>query len=144
MLNAFFFVLWQKSFKMKLAQYLALFTVVAGSFLPLVHIPIIGNWNYYKIDSNLAFLVWGFCVIALIGIIFDKLKIVRVVAVILLLLFVFTIVAVKFKSLNYFSFLPFKSWQESFAGIVKLSWAWILEFAGAILLLILNKQKIKN
>lgn len=129
---------------MKLAQYLALFTVVAGSFLPLVHIPIIGNWNYYKIDSNLAFLVWGFCVIALIGIIFDKLKIVRVVAVILLLLFVFTIVAVKFKSLNYFSFLPFKSWQESFAGIVKLSWAWILEFAGAILLLILNKQKIKN
>ena len=129
---------------MKIAQYLALFLVVAGSFLPLVHIPIIGNWNYYKIDSNLAFLVWGFCVIALIGIIFDKLKIVKVVTVILLLLFVFTIIAVKFKSLNYFSFLPFKSWQESFAGIVKLSWGWILEFAGAILLLILNKQKIKN
>ena len=129
---------------MKIAQYLALFLLVSGSFLPLVHIPIIGNWNYYKIDSSLAFLVWGFSVIALFGIIFDKLKIIKIAAVILLLIFVFTIVAIKFKSLNYFSFLPFKSWQESFAGIVKLSWGWILEFAGAILLLILNKQKNIN
>jgi predicted membrane channel-forming protein YqfA (hemolysin III family) len=140
----FFLYFGKRVLKMKIAQYLALFLLVAGSFLPLVHIPFIGNWNYYKIDSHLAFLVWGFSVIALIGIIFDKLKIVRVTAIILLLLFIFTLTAVKFKSLNYFSFLPFKSWQESFAGIVKLSWGWILEFAGAILLLILKKQKIKN
>ena len=129
---------------MKIAQFLALLLVVAGSFLPLVHIPIIGNWNYYKIDSTLAFLVWGFCSIAFLGVIFGKINLVRATAVILLLIFVFTIVAVKFKSLNYFSFLPFKSWQESFAGIVRLSWAWILEFAGTALLLLLKQQKIKK
>ncbi|MBC7556116.1 MAG: hypothetical protein H7195_04060 [Chryseobacterium sp.] len=129
---------------MKITQFLALLLVVAGSFLPLVHIPIIGNWNYYKIDSTLAFLVWGFCSIAFLGVIFGKINLVRATAVILLLIFVFTIVAVKFKSLNYFSFLPFKSWQESFAGIVRLSWAWILEFAGTALLLLLKQVKIKK
>lgn len=137
----FFLYIGKTVFKMKITQYFALFLVIAGSFLPLVHIPIIGNWNYFKIDSSLAFLVWGFSLIALIGIIFDKLKIVKTTATILLLIFVFTIFAIKFKSLNYFSFLPFKSWQESFAGIVKLSWAWILEFSGAFLLLTLKNNK---
>jgi hypothetical protein len=61
----------------------------------------------------------------------------------LIILFAFTILAVKFKSLDYFSFLPFKSWQESFAGIVKLSWGWFIEFSGAILLLFIKKNKIK-
>lgn len=126
---------------MKISQFVALFLVVAGSFLPLVHIPIIGNWNYFKIDSNLAYSVWGFSAIAFLGIVFDKINLVRVAAIILLILFAFTIVAVKFKSLDYFSFLPFKSWQESFAGIVKLSWGWFLEFSGAILLLILKNKK---
>ena len=140
----FFLYFGKRDYEMKIAQFLALLLVMAGSFLPLVHIPIIGNWNYYKIDSTLAFLVWGFCSIAFLGVIFGKINLVRATAVILLLIFVFTIVAVKFKSLNYFSFLLFKFWQESFSGIVRLSWAWILEFAGAVLLLLLKQQKIKK
>lgn len=127
---------------MKISQLISLFLIVAGSFLPLVHIPIIGNWNYYKVDANLAYMVWGFSALAFVGIILDKVKLVRISAIILLLLFSFTIVAIKFKSLDYFSFLPFKSWQESFAGIVKLSWGWILEFSGAILLLFIKKNKV--
>ncbi len=133
----------ERDFKMKISQFIALFLVVAGSFLPLVHIPIIGNWNYFKIDSNIAYSVWGFSLLAFLGIVFDKINLVRVAAIILLVLFVFTIIAIKFKSLDYFSFLPFKSWQESFAGIVKLSWGWFLEFAGAILLLVLKERKLK-
>ena len=129
---------------MKVSQLISLFLIVAGSFLPLVHIPIIGNWNYYKVDANLAYMVWGFCALAFLGIVFNKIKLVRVSAIVLLLLFLFTIVAIKFKSLDYFSFLPFKSWQESFAGIVKLSWGWFLEFSGAILLLFIKKSKIIN
>lgn len=127
---------------MKISQIISLFLIVAGSFLPLVHIPIIGNWNYYKIDPNLAYIVWGLCTLAFLGIFLNKLKLVRISAFILILLFTFTIVAVKFKSLDYFSFLPFKSWQESFAGIVKLSWGWFLEFSGAILLLFIKKNNI--
>jgi hypothetical protein len=107
---------------MKIIQYIYLFIIVAGSLLPLVHIPIIGNWTYYKVDSNLAYLVWGFSAIAFLGIILDKTKLVRITAFAILVLFIFTILAIKLKSLDYFSFLPFKSWQESFAGIVKLSW----------------------
>lgn len=134
----------ERDFFMKIAQFVSLFLVVAGSFLPLVHIPIIGNWNYFKIDSNLAYCVWGFCGIAFLGIVLDKINLVSVAAVLLLILFTFTIVAVKFKSLEYFSFLPFKSWQESFAGIVTLSWGWFLEFSGAILLLVLKIKKINK
>ena len=125
---------------MKVSQLISLFLIVAGSFLPLVHIPIIGNWNYYKVDPYLAYLVWGFSAIVFLGIIFNKIKVVRLAAIVLLILFAFTIVAIKFKSLDYFSFLPFKSWQQSFAGIVKLSWGWFLEFAGAILLLFIKKN----
>ena len=128
---------------MKITQLISLFLVVIGSFLPLVHIPIIGNWNYYKIDMNLAYMVWGFSALAFLGIILNKTKLVRFSAIILIILFAFTILAVKFKSLDYFSFLPFKSWQESFAGIVKLSWGWFIEFSGAILLLFIKKNKIK-
>ena len=129
---------------MKVSQLISLFLIVAGSFLPLVHIPIIGNWNYYKVDVNLAYMVWGFSAVAFLGIIFNKIKVVQIAAIILLILFSFTIVAIKFKSLNYFSFLPFKSWQQSFAGIVKLSWGWLLEFAGAILLLFIKKKNIQS
>ena len=39
---------------MKNLQLIGLFLVVAGSFLPLVRIPIIGNWNYWKVDNTLA------------------------------------------------------------------------------------------
>ncbi len=129
---------------MKVSQLISLILIVAGSFLPLVHIPIIGNWNYYKVDVNLAYMVWGFSAVALLGIIFNKIKVVQIAAIILLILFSFSIVAIKFKSLDYFSFLPFKSWQQSFAGIVKLSWGWILEFAGAILLLFIKKKNIQS
>lgn len=126
---------------MRNIQLLGLILVLAGSFLPLVHLPLIGNWNYWKVDHNLAIICWIFCGFTLIGILSSKQKLVRWSAVILLLLFIFTIVAVKFKSLDYFSFLPFKSWQESVAGIVKLSWGWIFEFSGAILLLLAKKNQ---
>lgn len=126
---------------MRNIQLLGLISVVAGSFLPLVKLPLIGNWNYWKVDHNLAIFCWFLCALALAGILMNKQKLVKISGLILLSLFIFTIVAIKFKSLDYFSFLPFKSWQESFAGIVKLSWGWILEFTGAILLILAKKNQ---
>ena len=125
---------------MKNIQLLGLILVVAGSFLPLVHIPIIGNWNYWKLDQNLAIICWVLSLIALFGIIKEQQKITKISAVLLILLFIFTLIAIKFKSLDYFSFLPFKSWQETVSGIVKLKWGWFLEFAGAALILFSNKK----
>ena len=127
---------------MKNIQLLGLLLVVAGSFLPLVHVPIVGNWNYWKLDHYLAAACWIFSAGALFGIVNNSGKMARIFAILLILLFAFTLFAVKMQSLEYFSFMPFKSWQEKLAGIVKLRWGWIVEFVGAfIILLAKNKNK---
>lgn len=126
---------------MKNIQIIGLILVIAGSFLPLVHIPIIGNWNYFDVDHNLAIFCWVFSAFALLGIFGNKKKLVQFSAVLLILLFIFTIVAIKFKSMDYFSFLPFKNWQEVAAGSVKLSWGWLFEFLGAVIMLLAKDNK---
>ncbi|REC50035.1 hypothetical protein [Chryseobacterium pennipullorum] len=129
---------------MKNIQLLGLLLVVAGSFLPLVHVPVIGNWNYWKLDHYLAIACWIFSACAVFGVVNNSPKIVRVFGVLLIILFVFTLAAVKMQSLQYFSFLPFKSWRESLAGVVKLRWGWIVEFIGALLMIFAVKSKKIN
>lgn len=127
---------------MKNIQLLGLLLVVAGSFLPLVHVPIIGNWNYWKLDHYLAITCWILSACAAFGLVNGSVKVVRTFGIFLILLFAFTLVAVKMQSLEYFSFLPFKSWRETFAGVVKLKWGWAVEFLGAILMILTgNKNK---
>jgi hypothetical protein len=125
---------------MKNIQLLGLLLVVAGSFMPLVHVPIIGNWNYWKLDHYLASACWIFSACALFGIVNSRPKMVRIFGVFLILLFIFSLAAVKMQSLDYFSFIPFKSWRETFAGVVKLKWGWAVEFLGAFLLLIPKRK----
>ena len=129
---------------MKNLQLIGLFLVVAGSFLPLVHIPIVGNWNYWKVDHTLAVILWGFSLLTLIFTLINKTKLVRIMAFLMISLFVFTIVAVKLKSLDYFSFLPFRSLQSTFSGIVKLYWGWLIEFLGAVVILIASGKNINT
>jgi hypothetical protein len=140
----FFIYIGEQELRMKNLQLIGLFLVVAGSFLPLVHIPIVGNWNYWKVDNTLAMAVWGFSLLTLVFILIDKSKFVKIMAFLMILLFVFTIVAINLKSLDYFSFLPFKSWQSTFAGIVKLSWGWFIEFLGVALILIASRKNINT
>ncbi|UZT98541.1 hypothetical protein ODZ84_02930 [Chryseobacterium fluminis] len=129
---------------MKNIQLLALIVVVVGSFLPLVHVPVIGNWDYWKLDHSLAIICWILSAIALLGIVNNKSKIVRASGIALVLFFIFTLAAVKMQSLQYFSFLPFKSWQETFAGVVKLKWGWIVEFLGAFVLIFVKNNNKKT
>jgi hypothetical protein len=130
---------------MKNIQLLGLLLVVVGSFLPLVHVPIVGNWNYWKLDHYLAVTCWVLSAFALFGIVNSRVKVVRIFAILLVLWFILTLAAVKFQSLQYFSFLPFKSWQETFAGVVKLRWGWIVEFLGAFIMIFSkNSNKINN
>jgi hypothetical protein len=39
--------------------------------------------------------------------------------------------------------MPFKSWQDKLAGIVKLKWGWILEFLGAFIIILVKNNKVK-
>ncbi|SFZ89906.1 hypothetical protein SAMN05216324_101122 [Chryseobacterium limigenitum] len=128
---------------MKNIQLLGLLLVVVGSFLPLVHVPVIGNWNYWKLDHFLAIACWILSACALFGIVNNSAKIVRSFAVLLIVLFILSLIAVKVQSLDYFSFLPFKSWRETFAGVVKLKWGWAIEFLGAFLMIFAKNNKVK-
>lgn len=109
--------------------------VVAGSFLPLVHVPVIGNWNYWKIDHYLAVTCWVLSAGALFGIVNNSGKMTKIFGILLILLFLFTLFAVKVQAAEYFSFMPFKSWQNKLAGIVKIKWGWIVEFLGAFIII---------
>lgn len=126
---------------MKNIQLLGLILVVAGSFLPLVHIPVIGNWNYWKLDHFLAVTCWVLSAGSLFGIVNNSTKTAKIFAILLVILFLFTLFAVKFQASEYFSFMPFKSWQDKLAGIVKLRWGWIIEFLGALIIIFASRKK---
>lgn len=139
-----FFLYFGTLVNMKNIQLLGLLLVVIGSFLPLVHVPIIGNWNYWKLDHYLAIACWIFAACAVFGVVNNSAKIVRFFGILLIVLFAFTLVAVKMQSLEYFSFLPFKSWRETFAGVVKLKWGWAVEFLGAFMMILAGNSKKVN
>ncbi|WP_089860304.1 hypothetical protein [Chryseobacterium taeanense] len=126
---------------MKNIQLLGLILVVAGSFFPLVHVPVIGNWNYWKLDHFLAIACWILAAGSLFGIANNKVAVTKIFAILLIVLFVFTLFAVKLQASEYFSFMPFKSWQDKLAGIVKLKWGWIIEFLGAFIILFARNRK---
>lgn len=126
---------------MKNLQLLGLLLVVVGSFLPLVHVPIIGNWNYWQLDHYLAIFCWIFCACTLFGIVNNRAKLVNTFAVFLLILFVFSLFAIKYQASSYFSFLPFKSWTKALAGTVKLQWGWFAEFLGALIMLFVKSKR---
>lgn len=127
---------------MKNIQIIGLILVVVGSFLPLVHIPIIGNWDYWHVDNRMAIIVWIFSILALIGIAKNKQALVKSAAVALILIFVLTLVAIKYQSISYFNFLLVDSLKELAAGIVKLKYGWFVEFIGAFILLFSKTKKI--
>ncbi len=136
--SVFFFVIC--SLKMRNIQLLGVLLVIVGSFLPLVHIPIIGNWNYWQLDSRITMLSWVLWALALAGIAINNQKLIKGCGILLILLFIFTLIAIKFKSLDYFNFLVFDSFKELAAGIVKLKWGWFFEFGGALLMLFSKKS----
>ena len=128
---------------MKNIQLVGLILVIIGSFLPLVHVPVVGNWNYWDLNYYLAIACWILSACAVFGIVNNNIRIGRIFGILLLILFCFTLFAIKFQSKEYFGFLPFKSWQETLAGVVKLKWGWVAEFLGAFLM-VLVKDNTKN
>ncbi|MBP1617702.1 MAG: uncharacterized protein H6Q14_1529 [Bacteroidetes bacterium] len=121
-------------------KWLGCITVVAGSFLPLVHVPILGNWNYWSLDNRLAIICWTLSGLAVLGIVLNKNLLLKVASIALILFFAFTIVAVKSKAMDSFGFVFVKSLQKTLAGVVKLRWGWFVEFAGALILLLAPKK----
>lgn len=125
---------------MRNIQFVGLLMVIVGSFLPLVHIPIIGNWDLWHLDNRLAMFCYLIFALILAAFATKKKNWVKILGILLLFLFIFTIISVRYQALDFFSFLPFKSWKNGAVDLVKLKWGWILEFAG-VLLIIIPKHK---
>lgn len=125
---------------------LGVILVITGGMCPMLRIPVIGNWNYWSIDTILASVVYTFSAIALIAAITQKQGLLRFCGWILLLVLLFTLAAVYFKVNNYFSFIPMKKLAAAASRMIRFRWlGWGLMFGGVFLIIMFSgRKKIKN
>jgi hypothetical protein len=130
---------------MKSLNYLGLLgslLIIAGGLSPMLHIPIMGNWNYYDIDVALASIVMTLAVLGVIASVINKPGLLRFTGWASLFMILFTLAAVYFKVNDYFSFIPLKKLAAAASRLVHYRWTgWILLFLGAILSIIGARRK---
>jgi len=115
--------------------------IIAGGFSPMLHLPIIGNWNYWDIEVVLASLVYVFAALGILASINGKPGLLRFSGWAALVVVLFTLVAVHFKVNDSFSFIPFKKLASAAAGLVKYRWTgWILLIIGSVLMVVGGKR----
>ena len=113
-----------------------------GGLCPLVHLPIIGNWNYFDIDMRLAVAFYVLVVLGLIASFSGKTALIRAIGWASLVLIGITLAGVYFKSHDYFSFIHFKKLVNFAAGIVKYKWGWFVILVGSLLLVTVRNNKV--
>lgn len=120
--------------------------VIAGGLSPMLHIPIIGNWNYWDLDTVLAAIIYTLATLALIASASNKRGLLRFCGWSILLVLGFTFVAVYFKVDNYFSFIPFKKLAAAASRVIHYRWTgWALIASGGLIMILFSgKKKNKN
>ncbi|MGX5689204.1 hypothetical protein [Arcticibacter tournemirensis] len=130
---------------MKIKNYLGLcgaLLIIGGGLSPMVHLPIIGNWNYWDLHSGIASIVYVLAALAIIAAFTGKSGLLKFCGWAELLLILLTLVAVHFKVNDSFSFIPFKKLARAAAGIVHYRWSgWILLLVGAVVMIIAGRRK---
>ncbi|MFD2163939.1 hypothetical protein ACFSJU_16135 [Paradesertivirga mongoliensis] len=125
---------------MKSLNYLGLLgslLIIAGGLSPMLHIPIIGEWNYYDIDVALASIVMTLAVLGLIASLINKPGLLRFAGWASLIVVLFTLAAVYFKVNDAFSFIPFKKLAAAAVRVVHYRWTgWMLLILGSVLSII--------
>lgn len=120
---------------------LGVLLVIVGGMCPMLRVPILGNWNYWEIDTVLATIVYTLCAIALLASVTRKQGLLRWCGWSLLLMLVFTLTAVYFKANDYFSFIPMKKLAAAAARMIKFQWlGWGLMFAGAFIVIVFSRK----
>jgi hypothetical protein len=117
--------------------------LAAGGMCPLLHLPIIGNWNYFDIDVTLASAFYLVVLSALVASFLNKAKLIRICGWLGLALVLITLAGVYFKSHDYFSFIHFKKAINFAAGVVKYKWGWFVILAGALVLITVRGNSVK-
>jgi hypothetical protein len=119
--------------------------VIAGGFSPMLHLPIIGNWNYWNLDTVLASIIYTLATLSLIASAGNKRGLLRFCGWTILFVLTFTFVAVYFKVNNYFSFIPLKKLAAAASRLIHYRWlGWALISSGALFMIIFSgKNKTK-
>jgi hypothetical protein len=116
--------------------FLGAILVITGVFSPMLRVPIVGNWNYFDIDTTLASLVSIAAVLGFFAALFKRAAVQRICGWAVLVIVLFTLVAVHFKVNDSFSFIPLKKLASAAAGLIKYKWSgWIVQLIGAALLI---------
>lgn len=116
--------------------------MAAGGLCPLIHVPIIGNWNYFGVDTTLAIIFYVIVVLALWASIKGWTRFVRFTGWTAIVFVILTLMAVWFKSHDYFSFIHFKKLINLASGVVKYKWGWFVILFGALALITVKKDKV--
>lgn len=127
--------------KQKLLAILGMILIFAGCFTPMVHIPIVGNWNYWDLHTGLASAAWMFAVLALLSGLRGKSKNLFMFGVFELCVIILTFVGLKLKVSDSFSFIKFQKLANMAAGLVKVVWwpSWICLLLGAVMFMLAGK-----
>lgn len=129
---------------MTIKSYFGLFGVLlvaAGGISPMLHLPIVGNWNYWDMDTTLAAIVYFFVIAGLIASIVGQHGLLRFSGVMILLILALTLVGTYFKIQDYFSFIPMKKLASKLSGIVHYRWTgWAMIFAGSLIMILAGKK----
>lgn len=116
---------------------LGVLLVIVGGMCPMLKVPVMGNWNYWDIDTVLASIVYTLSVIALLAAVTKKQGLLRMCGWFLLLMLIFTLTAVYFKANDYFSFIPLKKLAAAATRMIKFQLiGWALMFGGALLIIL--------
>ncbi len=116
--------------------------VITGGLMPMLRLPIIGNWNYWDLEPVLASIVYLLSGLALYASVSGKLRLLKFSGWAIFVVVVFTLLAVYFKINDSFSFIPFKKLATVAVSLVKYRWTgWSLLIAGPIFIIIGAKRK---
>jgi hypothetical protein len=118
--------------------------MAVGGMSPLVHVPVVGNWNYFDLDQRLAIIFYVLVVIGLFGAFTRRGLLIRFAGWGAIVLVLITLLGVYLKAHDSFSFLRFDKLVNLAAGLVKYKWGWYIILAGALMLITVRKPKILN
>lgn len=116
--------------------------MAVGGMCPLVHVPIMGNWNYFDLDQTLAITFYVLVVVGLIGAFATRAGLVKFAGWAGIAVVAITLAGVYFKAHDSFGFLHFKKVVNFAAGLVKYKWGWFVILAGAFILITVRRPKV--
>ncbi len=116
--------------------------LAAGGLCPLMHIPVVGNWNYFDIDIRLAVAFYVLVVLALVSSLANKTGLIKFAGWATIVLALITLLGIYFKAHDSFGFLHFKKLVNLAAGLVKYKWGWFVIMAGSILLITVRRPGV--